>query len=53
MTDNLPTLDINRDRLDADLKRIAEFTDPDPALHAAGVLAVLRGRARLARGALP
>ena len=29
MTDNLPTLDINRDRLDADLKRIAEFTDPD------------------------
>ncbi len=29
MTDNLPTLNINRDRIDADLKRIAEFTDPD------------------------
>ncbi len=29
MTGNLPTLNINPGRIDADLKRIAEFTDPD------------------------
>ncbi|MCY4582054.1 MAG: Zn-dependent hydrolase [Chloroflexi bacterium] len=29
MTDNPTTLNINPDRIDADLKRIAEFTDPD------------------------
>ena len=28
VTANLPTLNINRDRIDADLKHIAEFTDP-------------------------
>ena len=28
MTANLPTLNVDRDRLDADLRRIAEFTDP-------------------------
>lgn len=29
MTDNLPTLDINPSRIEDDLKRIAEFTDPE------------------------